>query len=438
MGNLRPIGSEKLQGKDKINRIMEIARYNENIPKPINEDTSIEYSKLLTDNNKYQIVKEKTGYVIKRSVNESEYDYIEPMKNRKYYSSYSQAMKRLNLIAKEVNTNSGYDKNVSLFESDDEKYYLKFNTNEQEETPAPAPAPAPVPAPSPEPSPSAEPTPEPSPEMDTEIPSDETEKPEEEVTLKTIQKLTGKLAQKLRVLSSDEEQKMTSKDIKYVINSILSALDLNSLEPEDTEEIMSKFEGEEDMGDEGMGSEETPETEPEGEEMGAIPPAEPEGEMDENVDVNFGKEISKEEGQKFVKSLFDEEKEIEEISKPRQRKIKHDSIKDHEAFQMEDMLEGIFSESKVDTILKKYFKIDEKEKVILEQKKAEKNKEISEKKEIIKKLKRISENIVQEVASTKIVNSSKNVKLLGRTKNHNIVLEVENKKVRISPKGQIL
>lgn len=441
MGNLRPIGSEKLQGKDKINRIMEIARYNENIPKPINEDTSIEYSKLLTDNNKYQIVKEKSGYVIKKSVNESEYDYIEPMKNRKYYSSYSQAMKRLNLIAKEVNTNSGYGKNVSLFnESEDEKYYLKFNTNEQEETPAPAPAPAPAPLPSSEPSPEAsvEPTPEPSPEMDSEIPSDDTEKPEEEVTLKTIQKLTGKLAQKLRVLGSDEEQKMTSKDIKYVINSILSALDLNSLEPEDTEEIISKFEGEENMGDEGMGDEgmgeETPETEPE--EMETIPPSEPEGEMSENVDVNFGKDISKEEGQKFIKSLFDEEEQIEQTT--RKRKIKHDSIKDHEAFQMEDMLEGIFSESKVDTILKKYFKIDEKEKVILEQKRAEKNKEISEKKEIIKKLKRISENIVQEVASTKIVNSSKNVKLLGRTKNNNIVLEVENKKIRISPKGQIL
>ena len=166
MGNLRPIGSEKLQGKDKINRIMEIARYKENIPKSINEDTSIEYSKLLTDNNKYQIVKEKTGYVIKKSVNESDYDYIEPMKNRKYYSSYSQAMKRLNLIAKEVNTNSGYNRNVSLFnESNDEKYYLKLNTNEQEETPMPVPAPAPAPVPSAEPSPeaSAEPLPEPSP-----------------------------------------------------------------------------------------------------------------------------------------------------------------------------------------------------------------------------------------------------------------------------------
>ena len=37
MGGLKPIGSEKLEGMDKIRRIMEIARYNENIPNPVNE-----------------------------------------------------------------------------------------------------------------------------------------------------------------------------------------------------------------------------------------------------------------------------------------------------------------------------------------------------------------------------------------------------------------
>ena len=46
MGNLKPIGSEKLQGMEKINRILEIARYKENKPNPINEDKSIEYGKV--------------------------------------------------------------------------------------------------------------------------------------------------------------------------------------------------------------------------------------------------------------------------------------------------------------------------------------------------------------------------------------------------------
>ena len=39
MADLRPLGSEKLQGMDKIRRIMEIARYNES-PKQDNNDLS--------------------------------------------------------------------------------------------------------------------------------------------------------------------------------------------------------------------------------------------------------------------------------------------------------------------------------------------------------------------------------------------------------------
>ena len=37
MADLKSIGSEKLQGQDKIKRIMEIARFNEVIPNIINE-----------------------------------------------------------------------------------------------------------------------------------------------------------------------------------------------------------------------------------------------------------------------------------------------------------------------------------------------------------------------------------------------------------------
>jgi hypothetical protein len=144
MAGLRPIGSEKLEGMSKIQRIMEIARYKENIPQSVNESKSNVYNKQLADGNTYVIAKEKNGYVIKRSLTESveSADYIEPMKNRKYYSSYSQAFKRLNLIAKEVNINEGNPNEVSLFEQ--KKYTLK--------TPKPAPAPAPElePAPAPD------------------------------------------------------------------------------------------------------------------------------------------------------------------------------------------------------------------------------------------------------------------------------------------------
>jgi hypothetical protein len=64
MGNLKPIGSEKLEGFDKLKRIMEIARYNEVTPNPINENSSVEYSIMLADGVTYQINKEKTGYCL--------------------------------------------------------------------------------------------------------------------------------------------------------------------------------------------------------------------------------------------------------------------------------------------------------------------------------------------------------------------------------------
>ena len=53
MSGIKPIGSEKLQGMDKIKRIMEIARFNENIPNSINETAKSEYKIDLADGNTY-------------------------------------------------------------------------------------------------------------------------------------------------------------------------------------------------------------------------------------------------------------------------------------------------------------------------------------------------------------------------------------------------
>ena len=61
------------------------------------------------------------------------------------------------------------------------------------------------------------------------------------VSFKTIQKLTGKLGQKLRKINQSEEP-ITADDTKYVINSILSALDLSVLSDEDMEEIIGRLE----------------------------------------------------------------------------------------------------------------------------------------------------------------------------------------------------
>jgi hypothetical protein len=65
--------------------------------------------------------------------------------------------------------------------------------------------------------------------------------------MKLIQKLTGKLGQKIR----DVQDELESDDIKYIINSVLSAVNLDKLEEDDKEEILGKFEDDEEFGDEG-------------------------------------------------------------------------------------------------------------------------------------------------------------------------------------------
>jgi hypothetical protein len=72
------------------------------------------------------------------------------------------------------------------------------------------------------------------------------------------QKFAGKLGQELR----DLREKMESDDIKYILNMIISAVDLDKLDDEDIEEIGKKFEREEgELGGEEP-SEELPAEEP--------------------------------------------------------------------------------------------------------------------------------------------------------------------------------
>ena len=134
MGGLRPIGSEKLSGMDKIRRIMEIATYDINKGNLIKEDKENVFSVKFSDGINYVIAKEKQGYIIKESYG-SEVTYLENIQERKYYNSYSQALKRLNIMAKEVNTLYGNDKGTPLFEeSEKKKYYLDLGDKKKEET----------------------------------------------------------------------------------------------------------------------------------------------------------------------------------------------------------------------------------------------------------------------------------------------------------------
>ena len=162
MADLKPLGSEKLESMDKIRRILEIAHYNEK-PKPqLNENETLNYTIQLADGYTYGIVKEKLGYIIKKGINESILDYSDPIRQRKYFDSYSQAMKKLNLHAKELNRIYENEEEIPLIGEQTvskKKFVLKTPKPATEPTPdaaTPSPPPAPDAAtPSPPPAPDA-------------------------------------------------------------------------------------------------------------------------------------------------------------------------------------------------------------------------------------------------------------------------------------------
>ena len=500
MADLKPIGSEKLTGQDKLNRIMEIARFNEVMPKAINETAKSEYSVSLADGNKYEIVRERQGYIIKKNISESETEYIEPMKNRKYYSSYSQAFKRLNLVAGELNRLNENEEGLSLY-GEQKKFTLK--------TPKPAPAPemeapmAPPAAPPSVPSPELPPSPmggeedmgmedmgmeDMAPETDVEdidVDIDTEEGGEEQVTFKSIQKLTGKLTQKIRTL--DTQEGMTSEDIKYVINMVLSSLDLNSLSEEDKEDIMSKFEedsedfgAEDDMGGEDM----TDDTEVEDIQADMDVPVEgyemEEGNMygsfgdtrrkDYKGDMYYdetdrlakssdiygigGDDFDTEEFDTFQK-LYDKygdkqswfgkrdgEKMFniykEKTGKPFKVKTRKSEMEE-EDYGNGAIFDSIFGESKVDKVISKYFEVSKQE---IREGKEKQIQEIAKKKvlvnQIMESVVKMTETIEQELAAKKFIRENLNSKFVGITNKKNLVFETKAGQVRITPNGNLI
>jgi hypothetical protein len=407
MGDLKPLGSEKLTGQDKLKRIMEIARFNEVIPSNINETAKSEYSIPLADGNKYEIVKERQGYIIKKTISESETEYIEPMKNRKYYSSYSQAFKRLNLVAGELNRINENEEGTSLY-GEQKKFVLKTPKPKEEPLPVdevPAVPPA-VPAPALPPSPNAEMpmgddsmdlemgAEEMGPEGDVEVDAEmDIETPEmsgeETVTFRTIQKLTGKLTQKIRTL--DNQEGMTSEDVKYVINMVLSSLDLKSLSEEDKEDILAKFEEDsEDLGGDDM----------------------------DGMDLT-------------------DDSEVEDIQSDMD--IPVESEMEEGGYGNGAIIDSIFSESPVDKVISKYFEVSKKE--ILENKERTAKKKLQVVSEVRKQMKsiiKLTESVEQELAAQKFLEENISAKIIGKTNKKNLVFENKGKEVKISPEGLLV
>lgn len=269
MADLKPLGSEKLNGDDKLKRILELAYYKTDNKKNTAKAEVVKESKT---GGVYGIVKEKDGYYVKRGLNESSLDYIGGMfmKNKNKFSSYAEAVKRLELI-------KGQEELIN----EATKYVLKTDKPAQVEAPVPAPAiddapPAdealpPLPPADGGEAPVEEPLPELPPVEGGEDMGGEEEAPSESKRsdyMAEAQKHAGRLGQELR----DIKDKMESDDIKYILNMIISAVDLDKLDDEDIEDIAEKFErdeeqgaeegGEDNLGGEELGGEELPAEEP--------------------------------------------------------------------------------------------------------------------------------------------------------------------------------
>jgi len=307
----------------------------------------------------------------------------------------------LNLIIKEVNVQNGNEEGTSLF-GEQKKFVIKSKSAPVTEPMMDEPAPAPMTPPSvPEPELPAAPmaddemgdmppvddvAPEGDIEMDAEMDIEEPEMGDEEemVTFKSIQKLTGKLTQKMRALESQEG--MTSEDIKYVINMVLSAADLTKLTEEDMEDIMDKFENvEADADMDSMGPDE----------MG----------MEDEMDVESDMEMPM------------APEEPTESYKPTMG----------------------MKESKIDKVLSNYFEVSDSEiqyaKKLTEERSREKVVKVTKDYE---KIENLSETIEQEMSAKKFLEENKFFHLVGKTNKKNLVFEFKNKLVKISQEGQVL
>lgn len=477
MADLNPLGSEKLQGMDKINRILEISRYNES-SQNVNESRA-DYTIQLADGKFYGIVNEKNGYIVKSGINESEMEYREPMQNRKYHKSYSQAMKQINLLAGELNRIHEHTENINMI-GEQKKFVLKTPEAKMSDM---GDAPESLPAPEPAPEEGGEDldldldldTPEGEEELDLDMDlGDDLPEPkgddDEDVSFKTIQKLTGKLGQKLRTLDSQEG--LSSEDIKYVLNSVISAVNLENLSEEDLEDVLANFEDEEiDYGVEGELDIEA------GDEEG--------DELDLDLDMDLGDEEELSEGNFFLRNphsgmyhdemdrfvgnddYFDFEYDEEDvmdfddlISKlPDNQKIFSNDDMGRKFFNMykdqfpdrpyklrkrkmspiDGVLDEVFTESKIDKVLSKYFVISEEEKKDTEVKNIKRF--ITEKVtkvKVISEIKEMSETLEQELTSEFIMKENKGSKFLGKTNKNNLVFELDGKQLKVSPKGELL
>ena len=482
MGDLKPIGSEKLPLDKKIQRIMEIANYGVEPKVDTHKTASLEYSITAADGLNYGIVRENAKYMVMKEGKDG-YSYLDGMKNNSRYSfnSYSEALKKLNLLMKPINENYNGGRQLNLIgeQEDDTKFVLK------------------------QPKPDV---PEDDMSMDLDLATDTEESGELDLDLgddlggddmemdmemdvesddddedatKAIQKLTGKLGQKLIELSEPE---MTADIIKYVLNSIISAVDLEKLTMDDKDEIVEKFEdedidyteegefdvelsGEEELG---LGDEELDldldlGTEEELDEMwGTVGKAAAGAAAGMAMDKFFNEEEDIYEN--FILAADEaRDKGLEKFEYPKGSGKMHpvtikaeiDEESELKIKGVEDMggaeeeILNIFNESKVNKTLSKYFQLtpqEKKQKRLIEQRRRKqlktiKNNFLNETVKEIKTKKLLESHFrtyEQEKMTKKFLNENKNFNFIGKNKRGGLVFKRNNNLVEISITGRVI
>jgi hypothetical protein len=186
---------------------------------------------------------------------------------------------------------------------------------------------------------------------------------------------------------------MTSENIKYVINMVLSSLDLGSLSEEDKEDIMSKFD----------------EVESE-DEMSGIEGTAPEDDITSDTEVED------------IQSDMDipVEGEMQEMGNGA-------------------IFDSIFGESKVDKVISKYFEISKKEILENREKFVQKKKEsvVSLKRQMVE-VQKLVESVEQKLAAKKFLEENSKATIVGKTNKKNLVFENKGKQIKISPEGLLV
>jgi hypothetical protein len=291
--------------------------------------------------------------------------------------------------------------------------------------------------------------------------------------------LTGKLTQKIRVL--DNEEGMTSENIKYVINMVLSSLELNNLSEEDKEDILSKFEEDtENLGGDDMdGQDFTDDTEVE--DIQADMDVAVEGEMEEGMYGSFGDMRRKDfKGDKYydesdmaakdfeIQGIGTDDFDIEEFDSfqklydkygdkqkwfnkndgeemfnlYKNRTGKPFKVKTRKS-EMEPsngaIMDSIFKESKVDKVISKYFEVTKKEIKESAERQADKKLRIKSKvNNVMNSVVKMTETIEQELAAKKFLEENYNYTFIGKTNKKNLVFENKGQQKKISPEGLVL